>query len=44
MSMTEKCCKSLDTGGHADGFLTSLSEAYDSIGHDLLIANLNTCF
>ena len=40
--MIGKWYKSLDTGGHADALITDFSRAFDSIGHELLVAKLNT--
>ena len=41
MAMIEKWCKFLDIGGHAGALLTDLSEAFDCIGHELLMAKVH---
>ena len=41
MSLIEKCCTSLDKGGHVGTFQTDLLEAFGSLNRHLLIAKLN---
>ena len=41
ISMTEKWYKAPDVGDHAGALLTDFSEAFDRIGHELLLVKLN---
>ena len=40
MSLIEKWCRSLDSGGHAGALLIGVSKAFNCIDRDLLIAKL----